>query len=178
MDTPARSFADQNITLMMPIFTGGKLGEQVKSANDLASAASSSQEAKGLSVTEAVSEAYASALYQASLVSAAQARLDAENEQVQNTNEYVKTGRMAPADLLREEAEQADAKEGLIEAQNNAALALVDLRAQMECLNHRKSRYLTHWRRWGRYFLPAADLDTAVSLAESRRPELVRPHKG
>lgn len=47
------------------------------------------------------------------------------------TQEKVNTGRSAPVDLLREQAEQADARQVLLAAQNNAALVLVGLRSAL-----------------------------------------------
>ena len=127
-NVPPRGFADQNLMLMVPLSTGGRIAGRTKTAQSQAAAASSSLDAARLSVAESVAEAYVTALLRQSLVDAAQSRLTAEDEQVRVTQEKVNTGRSAPVDLLREQAEQADAQEALLRAQNDAALGLVNLK--------------------------------------------------
>ena len=121
---PARGFADQNIMLMIPLSTGGRLSGRSQMGRSQSTAAAASLEAARLTVTESVSEAYVTALLRQALVVSAQSRLTAEEEQVRVTQEKVSAGRSAPVDLLREQAEQADARQALLRAQNEAALAL------------------------------------------------------
>lgn len=125
---PPHPFADQNLMLMVPLFTGGKLANSAAAARNQALASQFSFQASHLTVTEAVTESYADAALQQALVDVAQARLTAEDEQVRVTQEKVNTGRLAPVDLLREQAEQADARQALLAAQNSASLSLVDLK--------------------------------------------------
>ncbi len=127
-NVPPHGFADQNLMLMIPLSTGGRLAGRTQAGRSQAAAASSSLDAARLSVAESVTEAYVTALLRQSLVDAAQSRLAAEDEQVRVTQEKVNTGRSAPVDLLREQAEQADAQEALLRAQNDAALGLVNLK--------------------------------------------------
>lgn len=129
--TPTHGVLDQNVIAMMPLFTGGKLSGQVKAAIDQSAAAGQTERQTELSVEESVTDTYVTALLQASLVDVAQARLTAEDEQVRITCEQVQTGKSAPVDLLREQAEQANAKQGVLAAQNDAAMALVDLKTDM-----------------------------------------------
>lgn len=128
---PPRGVVDQNLILMAPLFTGGMLEGDVRSAHDAQAASRSTANETRLMVQESIVEAYAKALVASAITDVAQSRLDAENEQVRVTQEEVKTGRLAPADLLREQAEQADAQQSVLEAQNNAALALVDLKVAL-----------------------------------------------
>ena len=121
---PARGFADQNIMLMIPLSTGGRLSGRTQMSRSQSAAAAASLEAARLTVTESVSEAYVTALLRQALVASAQSRLNAEDEQVRVTQEKVTAGRSAPVDLLREQAEQADARQALLRARNDAALAL------------------------------------------------------
>ena len=118
-----RGFADQNLMLMVPLFTGGRLEGASASAQKQGEAAELSVQAARLTVADTVTEDYAAAALRQALVGVAQARLDAEDEQVRVTQEKVITGRLAPVDLLREQAEQADARQSLLEAQNDAAEA-------------------------------------------------------
>lgn len=128
---PPRGFADQNLMLMVPLLTGGRLNSNVAAARSQGEAAQLSVSASRLTVAEAVTEDYTNAALQQALVGVAQARRTAEDEQVRETAEKVRAGRSAPVDLLREQAEQADARQALLAVQNGAAQALVALKASL-----------------------------------------------
>ena len=128
---PPHGFANQDFMLMVPLFTGGRLGGAAASARRQSEAAALSVQAARLTVTEAVTEDYANAVRWEFLVDAAQARLTAEDEQVRVTQEKVGVGRLARVDLLREQAEQADARQALLAARNDAALALIALKTTL-----------------------------------------------
>jgi len=171
---PPRGFADQNLMLMVPLLTGGRLQGNVAAARSQGEAAQLSAQASRLTVAEAVTEDYANAALQQALVGVAQARLTAEDEQVRETGEKVRAGRSAPVDLLREQAEQADACQALLAAQNGAALALVGLKASLG-VSQESDIVLSD----GLDALagpeaapPPASLRKALRLAEAHRPEL------
>jgi HAE1 family hydrophobic/amphiphilic exporter-1 len=123
-----RPFADQNVMLMAPLYNGGRLSADRAAARNQVEAASHSAGAARLLVEQAVTEAYARALLAQALVEAAQARLTAEEEQVRITAEKVKAGRLAPVDLLREQAERADARQAALEDQSTGAVAMAELK--------------------------------------------------
>ena len=170
---PPHGFADQNLMLMIPLSTGGRIGGRMEAGRSQAAAAAFSLQASRLSVMETVTEAYATVLLRRSLADTAQSRLTAEDEQVRVTQEKVTVGRSAPVDLLRELAEQADAKQALLRAQNDAALAIVILKVALgvsqsspvvlsDTLDNLAARIVS---------LPA-DLNAAQRLAVSQRPEI------
>ena len=128
---PPHGFANQDLMLMVPLFTGGRLGGASASARRQGEAAALLVQASRLTVAEAVTEDYANAVRQEALVDVAQARLTAEDEQVRVTHEKVDAGRSAPVDLLRELAEQADAQQALLAARNGVALALIALKTTL-----------------------------------------------
>lgn len=169
---PPRAFADQNLMLMVPLFTGGKLRNNVTAARKQGEAAGLTVQASRLTVTEAVTENYANAALQQALVDVAQARLTAEDEQVRVTQEKVNVGRSAPVDLLREQAEQADARQALLAARNGAALALVNLKTALGVSQESQiglSDALDSLP--GATALPAS-LEDALHQADVSRPEL------
>ncbi len=171
-NVPAQGFADQNLMAMVPLLTGGRLEGRIASARKQGEAARLSVAASRLTVTEAVTEGYASAALQQALVDVAQTRLTAEDEQVRVTQEKVNTGRSAPVDLLREQAEQADAAQGLLAAQNQSALALVRLKT---ALGLSQSSELTLTDTLDALTAPAdlpASLAAALAQAQARRPEM------
>lgn len=128
---PPHGFANQDLMLMVPLFTGGRLDGASASARRQGEAAALVVQASHLTVTEAVTEDYANAVRQEALVDVAQARLTAEDEQVRVTHEKVDAGRSAPVDLLRELAEQADAQQALLAARNGVGLALIALKTTL-----------------------------------------------
>ncbi len=125
---PSRGFADQNLMVMVPLFTGGSLAGRTASARRQASAAQAGVAGARLTVSAEVASAYALAALGNALVAVAQAQQSAEDEQVRVTAEKVQTGRLAPVDLLREQAAQAEARQGVLAAANAQAQALVTLR--------------------------------------------------
>jgi len=128
---PPHGFANQDLMLMVPLFTGGRLGSASASARRQGEAAALLVQASRLTVAEAVTEDYANAVRQEALVDVAQARLTAEDEQVRVTHEKVDAGRSAPVDLLRELAEQADAQQAMLAARNGVGLALIALKTTL-----------------------------------------------
>jgi len=171
-------FADQNLMLMVPLSTGGRLQNAVTVARKQGEAAQLSVEASRLTVTETVTEDYATALLQQSLVEVAQSRLTAEEEQVRVTQEKASAGRSAPVDLRREQAEQADARQALLAAQNGAALALITLKTALgvsQASNVTLSDTLDGLSELAQP-LPAT-LQDALTQAEANRPELASAQK-
>lgn len=171
-------FADQDLMLMVPLLTGGRLGSASAAAQKQGEAALLSVQASRLTVTETVTEDYANAALQQTLVGVAQARVTAEDEQVRVTQERVDTGRSAAVDLLREQAEQADARQALLAAQNNAALAFVNLKTVMgvsQGSDFTLSNTLDALM--GTVSLAPASLQETLRQAERHRPELTSAQK-
>lgn len=174
MLTPGRGFGDENITLMVPLFTGGRLGSAARAALDQSLAADENVKAALLVSESAVAQAYLNASLQASLVDAAQARAAAEQAQVDVSAGEAATGKVAQVDLLREQAELADANQEVIKASNQAALALVDLK---QALGVSESSQISIAQQpddhAGAGPAMPAGLDQALSIARANRHELV-----
>lgn len=168
---PPHGFADQNLMLMVPIYTGGKLKYNIAAANQQSEATSLSRAASALTVTENVTDGYANVLLQRALVTVAQTRVTTEDEQVREIAERVSAGRLAPVDLLREQAEQADAGQALLAAQNNAQLALIALKTTLG-ISQISQITLADSLDTLSSMTPPADLVAALRLADAHRPEL------
>ncbi len=170
---PPGPFADQNLMLMVPLFTGGSLAGRTASSRSQASAAQAGVAGTRLTVSSEVTSAYANAALGNALVAVAQAQQSAEDEQVRVTAEKVQTGRLAPVDLLREQAAQAEARQSVLAAVNAQAQALVTLRSLLN-LPQLSALALTDTLDTlaaSRSNLPAT---LAAALAASkRRPELI-----
>ena len=172
-NVPSHDFADQNLMLMMPLYTGGRIAGRIQAGQSQASAARYSLEATRLSVMETVTETYTMALLDQSLVKASQSRLTAEDEQVRITQEKVSAGRFAPVDLLREQAEQADARQVLIRAQNEAVLALVRLKVVLGVSQDSPLSLSDTLDNLARQVMPLpATMPEAQRIALTHRPEL------
>lgn len=171
LGVPPHGFADQNLMLMVPLYTGGKLRYNIAATREQSEAASLSRAASALTVTETVTEGYVNALLQQALVLVAQSRVTTEDEQVRETSEKVAAGRLAPVDLLREQAEQADARQALLAAQNNAELALITLKTTLG-VSQASQITLADSLDALPSIAPPADLVAALRLADTRRPEL------
>ena len=168
---PPHGFADQNLMLMVPLSTGGKLKYNSASANKQNEAAELNRQAAGLTVMETVTEDYTNVLLQSALVAVAQSRLTAEDEQVREITEKVSAGRLAPVDLLREQAEQADTRQALLAAQSSAQLALVTLKTTLGISQVSQIAPSDSLDMFPAAALPA-DLADALRQADTHRPEL------
>ena len=124
-------------------------------------------------MADAVTEDYAAAALRQALVGVAQARQDAEDEQVRVTQEKVKTGRLAPVDLLREQAEQADARQALLAAQNDAAQALIVLKTALGVSQASQIALSDTLDALASTATLPASLPEALRRADTRRPELL-----
>ncbi len=125
---PRNGYADQDLTLMVPLTSGGSLQKRAAGAAGTAKGAMLDVDASRLLLRKAVTEAYANVLLQNALVTSARSRVTTDEEQVRITQEKVNTGRLAPVDLLREQAELADAQSGAAQADATLEMALVDLK--------------------------------------------------
>ncbi len=131
LSVPSQGFADQNLTLMVPLYTGGRLENSVRAARSRERATMS--DAQGIQADTAlrVKEAYYRASLGAETIATAQARLDASTELVRTTGALFTAGKGLEASVRRVEAEQADAQRALTTASNARTKSLLDLKAAM-----------------------------------------------
>lgn len=128
---PERNYSGTNLTLMAPLYTGGRLSGFVSSAAANEKAMVAENEDMRAEVALEVREAYTSALYGVELVKAQQARVDAAQAMVQNAEAQVVAGKAIEATVLRAQAELADAKQEATMAENDRKKMLLDLLAAM-----------------------------------------------
>ena len=170
--TPTRGVLDQNIIAMLPLFTGGKIAGQVHSAEENRSAASFQQDQTLLTVKNTAAQAYVKAELQGALVDAAQSRVTAEDEQVRITQVKVTTGRLAPVDLLREQAERANAEQGLLSAQNDSSIACVDLKVALGVSQASQLTLLDHLDSVQVSSVPTPSMNDAIRMGQTMRPDI------
>jgi outer membrane protein len=163
-----KGFADQNLMLMVPLYTGGRLNSLARAASARERAAT--EEVGGVQAETAlqIKEAYYRALLAAEIVKAAQARVEADAALLQTTRAQFEAGKGIEASVRRVEAEQADAQRALTSARNDQAKALLDLKAAMGV---RLDSELTVSDALA-FQPPGGDLASALKAASDNRPEL------
>lgn len=172
LNVPSQGFADQNLTLMVPIYSSGRLENSVKAASQRERAVTA--DAGGVQAETAlrIKDAYYRALLAVETVKTAQTRVDASAELVKTTQALFTAGKGLEASVRRVEAEQADARRALTTARNTEAKALLDLKAAMGVRldsDISLSDALT-------FTPPTGDLAAQLADATKTRPELQAVH--
>jgi outer membrane protein TolC len=127
-NVPRNPFADEDVTVMFPLTTGGTLERLSAAAANSSEANQSDLAAVLLTVSERITELYVNVLLQEALLNSAQSALTEEEEQVRITEVKVSTGSLAPVDLLREQAELALAQSTVTQSEMDTELSKVDLK--------------------------------------------------
>lgn len=128
---PGKAFADQNLTLMVPLYTGGRLGSLVRAASHREGAARAGVGTARADVALTVKDVYYRALLAGEMAKVAQARLDAAKALVTTTRAQFEAGKGIQASVSRAEAELADAQRMVTSARNDQAKMLLDLKRAM-----------------------------------------------
>jgi outer membrane protein len=131
LTVPEKSFIDQNITLMVPLYTGGRLSGAVKAASGREDAAEANIATAQADVALLVREHYYRALLSAEFVEASRARVDASAGMLVITRAQFEAGRGIQASVARAEGELADARRMLALAQNERTKTLLELKRTM-----------------------------------------------
>lgn len=167
-NVPSEGFADQNVTLSVPIYTGGRLQNQVRAASERERAAASDLSGTQAETVLRIKEAYYRALLGTENVKSAQSRFDAAAEMVRTSQALFTAGKGLESAVRRVEAEQADAQRIVTTARNSQAKALLDLKAAMGV---RLDSDLTLADTLT-FAPPTGDLNAHLADAAKRRPEL------
>lgn len=131
LTVPQKGYADQNLTLMVPLSTGGRLSNLVRAASERERAATADIGGVQAEVALRIKDAYYRALLAAETVKVAQARVEAAMELVRTTQAQFAAGKGLESAVRRVEAEQSDAQRALTTARNTEAKALLNLKAAM-----------------------------------------------
>lgn len=128
---PPRSFFVQDATFTFPLFTGGRLEALIRQAEAVRNSSSFQFETVKLDVAFEVSVAYLRVLLAQELVKVAEAYVRALEERVRVDREAAKVGRIPEFWVLRSEAELANARQMLANAQRDKEVALIALKTVM-----------------------------------------------
>jgi outer membrane protein len=128
---PRRTFFDANAMLMFPIFTGGRLEALIRQAEAVRHATAVQLEAMRLDVALETKLAYRRALLAREMVQVAEVYVAAMEERVRVDKVAAQVGRIPEFWVLRSEAELANARQMLANAQRDYETALIALKAIM-----------------------------------------------
>lgn len=128
---PSGGQADQNLMLMYPLSTGGRVSAQVAGAEAEVLAAQVEAEAALLEVAYRVREAYWRVLLNQEIVKIAQENLKEQQERLRVDQEMYDVGKIPLYYVLRDKAEVADAQQALTNAERDVDTALLRLREEM-----------------------------------------------
>ena len=129
--TPGKSYADQNLTLMVPLFTGGRLSSLVRAASERERAASANVGTEQAATALMIKNSYYRAQLASEMVKVAEARITADTELVRNAQSLFDAGKGIEAQVSRAQAELADAQRMYILAINDRAKMMFDLQTAM-----------------------------------------------
>src|SRR5579859_4979137 len=101
-----KPFGDQNLTLMIPHYTGGRLGSLVRAASQSERAAVGGEQADA---SLAIKDAYYRALLAGEMIQVAQTRVEAAQALAATTQEQFEAGKGIEASVSRVRAELTDA---------------------------------------------------------------------
>lgn len=128
---PRRSFVDVNAMLMFPLFTGGRLEALICQAESLRHATQAQVEAMRLDVALETKITYRQALLMRQTVRVAEAYVRAMEERVRIDKVAADVGRIPEFWVLRSQAELANAKQMLVNAQRDYEIAILTLKTVM-----------------------------------------------
>ena len=131
MSLPRGAYFDQNLMLMAPLYTGGRLKTLVRQAAALRNASQAELEGQRQEIVLLTRTAYREVQARRALVEVQQARLRENQEQLRLDRIRAEEGKIPPFFVLRQEAEVAATQQELTNAERDVELSLLQLRTVM-----------------------------------------------
>lgn len=131
MIAPGREFFDQNVSLMVPLFTGGRLTAMVREADAMRRADETRLEVRRREVVLQVRLAFRESQARRGFVTVAEAALSQHRERLRVDRISFEQQRIPRFYVLRDEAEVALAEQELTNARRDVELAYIQLRTLM-----------------------------------------------
>lgn len=166
---PNKGYLGQNLMLMAPIYTGGKLVNLIHAARGMAHSKEHDLAYAQTDIAYKIRNAYYLALYAQSLVDVAQARVNYAQELVKNTQVEYAAGKGIQASVDRSNAELADSQRMLATERNDEEKALINLKAAMG-VSLDSNIILTDHLEYG---TPSGNQNTWLEDARNNLPELL-----
>ena len=121
-----RAFTN-SVSLSIPLYTGDKLEQNIKSAQSSLDAANLSLEAEKQTIRNTVTSDYFTILKYRSQIEVDQDSVANLQAHLDNVNAQFRAGTIAKADILSSEVSLADKQQSLVTAQNNYQVAIATL---------------------------------------------------
>jgi outer membrane protein TolC len=169
LNVPQKGFGDQNVALMIPLYTGGRLNNLVHAAGERERAVDSDLDQVRADTTLRIKEAYYRSQLAVEMHKAAQARMDTAVEMVRTAQAQFAAGKGLEAAVRRLEAEQAGAQRDLTTTRTGQAKALLDLKAAMGVQLNSDIALADALV----FASPAGDLPAQLAQSAKVRPELL-----
>jgi outer membrane protein len=128
---PRGAFFDQNATLVVPLYTGGRLRALVRQAAVARGMASADLEAVRQEVAVMTRTAYREVLARRAAIDVARAVVADSQERLRGDRSRAAAGAIPPFYVQRDEAEVANAQQQLTNAERDAEISLVQLKTVM-----------------------------------------------
>jgi len=131
MNLPRGGYFDQNLMLMMPLSTGGRLQTLVRQAAAARDAAQAELEGQRQEVALLARLAFREAQARRALVEVQQARLREDEERLRVDRARLQQEQIPAFTVLRDEAEAASSRQEVTNAERDVELALLQLKTVM-----------------------------------------------
>lgn len=128
---PDRTGVTGQVGLMLPIYTGGRTSNAVRSARAASTATASDRASTERDVTLQAKMAYHRALLTQATVSVYCDLVSQAQERVRTSEAAFTAGRIARYDLLRNQSALADAEQQLANSERDAQVAMLDLKTAL-----------------------------------------------
>lgn len=131
MLVPSKTFNDLNLTMMLPIYTGGTLSAKERQAKFMEMSEKDMLKEKENETVFQTTELYYRALFTDEYLKVIDDWMELVSAQLNRTKSLFEAGKVPKADLLRDKAELANIKQSKTEALNNKDIAMLDLKTIM-----------------------------------------------
>lgn len=186
MALPRGGYADQNLMLMYPLFSSGRLSAMVRQSAALRGASEADWETQRQDVVLMTRSTYRQVLANRAMIEVWQARQRENEEQLRIDRARVDEGKSPPFYVQRDEAELAATNQQITNAERDIELALLQLKSVMginlasqleltDALDEQPSTEFFKALAPGISLTPSTgevQLSALLSLAERLRPEL------